>query len=207
MGTATITRERVRAPQVRAETTRSRLIASAEKIFVRDGFAAASIEEIASEAGYTRGAFYANFESKEDLFLILLEHRVHTKLTELRKLLLGLKTDSERLQALRQHYMKRSSDRNWVLLIMEFKLFAIRHPEVKRKLAATYRQLRKLYKTYIGDLVLFETTGISARAAEASLSVLANGLVLENMFDSSYIAEADLRKVLGALFDRILMHP
>ncbi len=55
--------------QERTEITRARLIQSAEKIFARDGFEAAKLEEIAADAGYTRGAFYANFDSKEDLFL------------------------------------------------------------------------------------------------------------------------------------------
>jgi AcrR family transcriptional regulator len=55
----------------RAQATRARLIQAAERIFARDGFAAAKLEEIAAEAGYTRGAFYANFDSKEDLFLAL----------------------------------------------------------------------------------------------------------------------------------------
>ena len=57
--------------QERAEVTRARLIQAAEKIFARDGFEAAKLEEIAADAGYTRGAFYANFDSKEDLFLAL----------------------------------------------------------------------------------------------------------------------------------------
>ena len=59
--------------QIRTEQTTGKLLRSAMKIFVRDGFKAARLEEIAKDAGYTRGAFYAHFESKEDLFLALLE--------------------------------------------------------------------------------------------------------------------------------------
>ena len=62
--------------QERTDVTRARLIRAAEKIFARDGFEAAKLEEIAAEAGYTRGAFYANFESKEDLFFALLEGEI-----------------------------------------------------------------------------------------------------------------------------------
>ena len=58
---------------------------SAEKIFARDGFEAAKLEEIAADAGYTRGAFYANFDSKEDLFLALLEKEITTRIANLRK--------------------------------------------------------------------------------------------------------------------------
>jgi AcrR family transcriptional regulator len=204
MGTATIARDRVRAPQVRTEVTRSRLIAAAGRIFVRDGFVAASIEEIATRAGYTRGAFYANFESKEALFLTLLEQRFHARLAELRGLLLKLETEPERLRALREHYINRSADRSWALLMLEFKLFAIRNPEARRKAIGAYRQMRRLYRDFIGDLVPIHTPQLSSGVIGASLSALANGLVVESMFDSACLAGADLRQVLGVLFDRIL---
>ena len=54
--------------RARTEATRKKLLAAAEKTFARDGFEAARLEDIASMAGYTRGAFYANFKSKEDIF-------------------------------------------------------------------------------------------------------------------------------------------
>ena len=53
--------------QARTEATRRKLLLAAEKVFARDGFEAARLEDIAGLAGYTRGAFYANFQSKEDI--------------------------------------------------------------------------------------------------------------------------------------------
>src|SRR5258708_12782333 len=58
----------------RTEATRRKLLAAAERIFARDGFEAARLEDIAAGAGYTRGAFYANFGGKEQIFFPLLEH-------------------------------------------------------------------------------------------------------------------------------------
>jgi AcrR family transcriptional regulator len=57
--------------------TRERLLDAAERVFQREGLAAASVERITAEAGYTRGAFYSNFESKEQLFVELLMDRVY----------------------------------------------------------------------------------------------------------------------------------
>ena len=57
-------------------------LAAGEAIFARDGFEAARLEDIAAEAGYTRGAFYANFESKEDIFFALLEMWVAERMEE-----------------------------------------------------------------------------------------------------------------------------
>jgi AcrR family transcriptional regulator len=56
--------------QARTDATRRKLLAAAENIFARDGFEAARLEDIAGLAGYTRGAFYANFQSKEDIFFV-----------------------------------------------------------------------------------------------------------------------------------------
>lgn len=67
--------ERLTRAEKRAQTRRA-LIAAAEAAFVRRGFSGASVEEITAEAGFTRGAFYSNFESKEQLFVELLRERV-----------------------------------------------------------------------------------------------------------------------------------
>src|ERR1700761_1912280 len=62
--------------QLRTEATKKKLLAAAYQIFTRDGFEAARIEEIAAVAGFTRGAYYAHFESKTDIFFALLEEKV-----------------------------------------------------------------------------------------------------------------------------------
>ncbi|MBB3228220.1 AcrR family transcriptional regulator [Luteibacter sp. Sphag1AF] len=54
--------------------TRSKLLASARAVFAREGYGGASVDRIAEHAGFTKGAFYSNFESKEDVFLQLLEN-------------------------------------------------------------------------------------------------------------------------------------
>jgi AcrR family transcriptional regulator len=61
----------------RREQTRRALLDAAGRVFVDRGFAGASVEAIAAEAGYTRGAFYSNFATKEELFAALLQDRVY----------------------------------------------------------------------------------------------------------------------------------
>ena len=67
-----------RAHDARAEraNTRERLLAAARSVFARSGFHGASVEEIASEAGFSTGALYSNFDGKEDLFLVLMEREI-----------------------------------------------------------------------------------------------------------------------------------
>jgi AcrR family transcriptional regulator len=59
------------------QQTRERLLEAAERVFLRRGLRGSSVEEIAAEAGYTRGAFYSNFASKDELFVELLQDRVY----------------------------------------------------------------------------------------------------------------------------------
>jgi AcrR family transcriptional regulator len=61
----------------RQAQTRQELLDAAARVFVERGFAGASIEAITAEAGYSRGAFYSNFSSKEELFAELLQQRVY----------------------------------------------------------------------------------------------------------------------------------
>src|SRR6266403_1869396 len=68
-------------PERRRELTRSTLIDAAADVFAKRGFHAASLEEIAEAAGFTRGAIYKNFENKEELFFAVIERRVDAQLS------------------------------------------------------------------------------------------------------------------------------
>ncbi|HZM26793.1 MAG TPA: TetR/AcrR family transcriptional regulator [Gemmatimonadales bacterium] len=63
--------------------TRAALIEAAGRVFIERGFAGSSVEAIAAEAGFTRGAFYSNFRSKEELFAELLQVRVYSLYADL----------------------------------------------------------------------------------------------------------------------------
>jgi AcrR family transcriptional regulator len=67
----------------RQAQTRQELLDAAARVFVKRGFTASSVEEISAEAGYTRGAFYSNFRSKNELFVELLHDRVYARYTEM----------------------------------------------------------------------------------------------------------------------------
>src|ERR1700691_3600106 len=97
--------------QDRSELTRARLIRSAEKIFARDGFDAAKLEEIAAEAGYTRGAFYANFSSKEDLFFALLEGEISSRIETIESIMKDLADPESKLRVFRDFFLTLSQDR------------------------------------------------------------------------------------------------
>jgi AcrR family transcriptional regulator len=63
--------------------TRTRLLDAAERVFLRSGLQGSSVEEITAEAGFTRGAFYSNFKSKDELFVELLQDRVYRQYAQM----------------------------------------------------------------------------------------------------------------------------
>ncbi len=191
--------------RARTELTRALLIQSAEKIFARDGFEAARLEEIASDAGYTRGAFYANFKNKEDLFFALLEGEVSARIARVRLYLDKAQNPSEKLTALRGFLMDMCLDRRWSLLALEFKLFAVRHPAVKARLAAMNRRFVNSRVQILQDVMegLGRNLPASAKAIGISLSTLTNGLALEHMLDRTVMPEDDVKKIMGTFFDSL----
>ena len=70
----------------RREQTRDDLIAAADRLFVEGGFHATSLDQIAAAAGYTKGAVYSNFASKEDLFFAVYERRAEVSQAQMREL-------------------------------------------------------------------------------------------------------------------------
>lgn len=193
--------------QQRSEATRRRLLNSARRIFARDGFEAARIEEIAGDAGYTRGAFYANFESKEDLFFALLEKEGSTRLANIHQLLECCSNPEERLQALREYYVKQVADRQLVMLILEFKLFALRHGHLRARLAGAHRRIRSSLKIDAIQNLLPTRIQVSPESDEARRVVLEatlNGLVLERAYDPKRISDDQMVSSLRRIFDSLL---
>jgi AcrR family transcriptional regulator len=189
----------------RTEATRRKLLAAAERIFARDGFEAARLEDIAAGAGYTRGAFYANFGGKEEIFFALLEQWVWQRIDSVRAALRKQKTPRQKLAALRKHYAEIAKDRRVVLISLEFKLFALRHPEAHARLQDRHRRLRAMWGELVAELLeaLGRTLPISNTAASAACGSLAQGLLLEQLVDPKTLSEKDVRHILGLFFDSV----
>jgi AcrR family transcriptional regulator len=204
--TAATTREQTKHQQ-RTEATRRALLDAAKRIFARDGFEAARIEDIAGATGHTRGAFYAHFNSKEDLFFALFEQEVGERLRALRSVMERCNGSDGRLRELRKFYVARASDRQWVMLALEFKLFALRHPKLRARLARTHRRIRESLKVEtIGNLIpeLMRDRREWREVRRVALEAVLNGLVLEHAYDPETISQAQAIAVLGRMFDVLM---
>jgi AcrR family transcriptional regulator len=121
--------------RLRTAATRKALLDAAFKIFVRDGFEASRIEDIAAEAGRSRGAFYVNYSNKAEVFLALRAEQFPGYQERFRKQLQGQATREEQVQAVQEHMTELALEKSYILLELEFKLFAIRHPKMLQRLA------------------------------------------------------------------------
>ena len=182
--------------QQRTEATRRALLKSARRIFARDGFEACRIEDIAAATGHTRGAFYAHFQRKEDLFFALLEQEGKRRVQEVRRVLTGCRSDEDRLAALRSFYMNLNVDREWAMLVLEFKLYALRHQRLRARLAATHRSIR-------ASLNLDGIARSLDEPGRAALEAILVALTLEHAYDPRRLSRSQTAKLLGMLFDTV----
>jgi AcrR family transcriptional regulator len=141
-------KQRLNRQESRLET-RTRLLDSAAQLFARGGYEGASVDLIAESAGYSKGAFYSNFESKEAIFLELLDAHKRREIEALARLLAQDIPASELLSLIRNSESERVSDFDFGLLSAEFQLQACRD----KTFAKTYAKLHRTHRETMAGLV------------------------------------------------------
>jgi len=129
------------AKRRRREQTRGRLVESALSVFARHGYERATVDEIVRDAGYSKGAFYMHFESKEDLFWSMLEQRIEAQQEALRQAIDASQTvAANERRILEAIFALNRQDVSWPALFLEFAAHAGRNERVREKLAAMYER-------------------------------------------------------------------
>lgn len=165
--------------------TRTQLIDAAERLFTRQGFHATSLDAVADEAGYTKGAVYWNFDSKEDLFFAVYERRVERFLPELRRTLAESPDIGEALLAVTAtHRARREREQDgWLEVFLEFWTHVLRHPEHRDRFAGIHSRylepLRDALERWAAEHGV--TLPLDATQLTVALTVTATGLALERL--------------------------
>lgn len=138
-------------PKRRRSATRARLLEGALEVFAERGFHGASVEDICDRAGFTRGAFYSNFASKDELVLALFQATTDRLLEQIAALLPDLANQpGTLLDAVLGLLDEAAPDqRQWHLISTEFTLHALRQPEA----AAALNQQRAMFRDQLTRLV------------------------------------------------------
>ena len=193
--------------QVRSRKTLTRLLDAAEEVFVRDGYEAAQLDEIAARAERSKGAVYMHFKSKEDLFLGLIEHRIRSYIDRIEGHMQKCTSRQERIDSFRDFYIALLRDRAYHVLTLEFKLFALRHPEWKERYQKTFASMKEPYdETEVERLYgkLSRTEKANLDASRGALGPIINSLVLESYFEPDIFSEKTLRHILSRVFDALI---
>ena len=192
--------------QLRTTETRARLLDAAEEVFVRDGYESAQLDEIAAIADRSKGAVYTHFKSKEDLFLALFENRTRSYIDRIVSSLQKCTNRRQSLAAFREFYVGLVQDRSWSILTLEFKLYALRHPESKER----FRKAFEMSKSTKDDAFYEQLFGKVSRASKSdvdlsliALGPIVSGLILESHFEMENLSEKALRRILGRVFDAL----
>lgn len=192
------------ARMTRAESvarTRELLLTAAEEVFAEQGFAAASVDGIAERAGFSRGAVYANFDGKEELFLAVFERQLERQMDE------GWQLQSSgapevalgKLRALGEG--TRFADRKRFLLLTEFRLYALRTPEVRARFVELERRLLDWYAKAIADTAERAGLRLPIPVEQLALMVLSmeNGIAMFAHLDPEKVSHDAFIDAMAAL--------
>jgi AcrR family transcriptional regulator len=174
------------------DQTRTRLLDAADAVFVERGFHAASVDEVAERAGFSKGAVYSNFENKDELFLAVLERRSESRA-------LAIEADVPADQPIGDQAIKAGNaffevfleQSQWSLLQMEFAVYAARQPHLRERFAARNRRMHstitELIKRHLDAL------GLQAPLPEEDLATivfaLGNGFILQKLSDPEAVPD------------------
>ena len=195
--------------QLRTRETQARLLAAAEEVFVRDGYENAQLDTIAAAAGRSKGAVYTHFKNKEDLFLALFEQKTRLFIDRLISSLRKCTSRKQSLDAFREFYVGLVHDNIWPILTLEFKLYALRHPESKERFRKAFEMTKPSNQGNEGDFhkQIFGTVTKKQRKANdlalVSLGPVLSGLILDSHFEPEILSGEGLQDILGRIFDAL----
>jgi AcrR family transcriptional regulator len=190
------------------ERTRAQLLAAAAEVFARKGFAGASLEEIAEQAGYSTGAVYYNFANKEQLFLELVRtgrsRRAENRVRAVTRIFTETAASGGDPFDTLSTYISAIADQGSEMspLTAEFWLYAVRNPEAMELVAANLgEEDRGLEPVIAAAMERFGTPpGLSAEELALVAMALFNGLVRRRRIDPGAVPDDLFGRALRRLF-------
>jgi AcrR family transcriptional regulator len=179
----------------RSALTRSELLDAAERRFFADGYHGTSLDQIADDAGYTKGAVYSTFRSKAGLFLALFDVMADRRIAEIRALMSAHDDDEEIVAALARRPVEEASAR-FLLLAIEFWVHAAHDPALLEEFSARHQRLRD-------GLAQFAPRSAALTPERWAIVTLAlsHGLALERLIDPHGVPDDLMAAVEGRLLD------
>ncbi len=192
---------RLRRAQM-VERNREAVLGAARRVFIDKGYAGATLEAIAEEAGFSKGVMYSQFESKADLFLTLLERRIDERTAQGERVVAeyaGLDGLRMLLEAGREDAQAEAA---WARVLVEFRALATRDPNLNARYAAAHARTVNNLASQLERLIIKAEIQplFPPRMMAAFILALASGFTLESAANPTALSmEAVLSMVLRAL--------
>ena len=195
-------RERMTHAQ-RREQTREHLLEAARTMFVKKGLAATSVEDIAAEAGYTRGAFYSNFDGKPDLLLELLRRDHASAQANLRAIMEEGGTSAGTTACAIAYDSRYFRDQDFFLLWVEAKLLAYRDAGFQERRHEKLDQV----SAYIRAFSERDGRSLPLQADALALGIvsLCDGVQFFRLCDPQMVSDQVMQTVLAGFFSCVLL--
>jgi AcrR family transcriptional regulator len=204
-GTIVKPRKRLTREQSRAQT-RATLITVGREHFLRYGLGGAVAEKIAEDAGYSRGALYANFDGKEDLFLAVIREEQACRSNMFRSILRDEPSSRKRLRKMRDTIADMLTNRDWIVLRAEFEAGALRSERIRQSFVEIHRQ--QIHDG--GELVrdLLKSSEVTSRLKPDDfimvMNNLAHGLAVTQKILGAELSPKSTRSLIQSLFDHLM---
>ncbi|WP_078285604.1 TetR/AcrR family transcriptional regulator [Mycobacteroides chelonae] len=193
----------------RRQQTLSRLLDAAAEVFAERGFGTPSIENICTAAGFTRGAFYSNFTSKDELFFALFTRQSEQMSGRFAEVIASVTPSSDPVAVIAEVMAQHDVwQQKWFLLTTEFTLYAVRQRAAGVQLAQRDAELRSALADAVSSLL--EKTGWVATIPLEDLSrllmALSDGLLSQSLTEEGMAGvNGDLeRRVVPAVLSGVL---
>jgi AcrR family transcriptional regulator len=170
----------------RKERTRTDLVAAARRVFERHGFHRASLEQIAEEAGYTKGAVYSNFAGKDELFLAVLDEHIAERVPVYSEIIRGQRTFEGALRSIARHLVALGEeDPAWTPLLVEFWTHASGREPLRRAVRERHDRQMQAVGAALDDLAARHGMAYRLPTPEfvRGSAALARGMGLERLVD------------------------
>ena len=198
-------RKRLTREESQAQT-RATLIAMGRKHFLRYGLGGAVAEKIAEDAGYSRGALYANFDGKEDLFLAVIREEQAWRSNIFSSILRDEPSSKKRLRKMRDTIADTLTNRDWIVLRAEFEAGALRSERIRQSFVEMHRQQIHDGGELVKDL-LKSSEVISRLKPDDFIMVmhnLAHGLAVTQKILGAELSQKSTRSLIQSLFDHLM---
>lgn len=189
---------------------KARILDAALEVFTKLGFESANLDLVAAQAGCSRGAIYAHYASKEEVFLELRGHHLSAQFVAICSKLEKVSELEKRRALFKRWMVGQITDPFWGVLMLEYKLYAVRHPEAREKLLSHYESFSAQSPSSLIDLLFGKNLSKPARAAiQRRMAVLGStfsSLVLESRFHPDLLPPGKLEPFADEIFE-VLIRP